>query len=212
MLAPVKQVKTKVPLSEALIYVADIMEVLEDGSEEDLQALYEDEHFLDTARADFAYAVDRRILADRAFRAAIKMAENAKRDWTERLATIRRAYDSFKQNTMWHMAMHPEVKFAGNEGRLTLQRNGGEPALKLNFETDQLKDIVTDEDVFKYGIPDDAYEQVTIKVLKKDRLAEHIKKNSELELDHLNTPTTTYLAKNNAGTLSRGSHMRVRSV
>ena len=199
--------ETKVPLAEALIHVSDIMEAIDKNNEEALKEIYNTT--LDMVKEDFANAVDRRILADRAFKAATKMAEDAKREWNARLNTIKKAHDSLKQNTIFHIATNKGVKFAGKEGRIKIRKNGGKPLMKLSFDTSEVKGLISDEDIFKYEIPSECYETRTIKVMNKDQMAEYIKKNSELELDHLNTPVTTYLAKNKLGTLTRGSHMDV---
>lgn len=199
--------KVRVPLAEALIHVSEIMEAVEENDQEALEKIYNST--LDMAKEDFANAVDRRILADRALKAAIKMAEEAKREWNSRLNTIKKAHESLKQNTIFHIATNPGVKFAGKEGRIKIRKNGGKPLLKLNFETSEVKGLLSDQDIFKYEIPSECYQEMTVKVMNKDQMAEYIKKNSELELDHLNTPITTYLAKNKLGTLTRGSHMDV---
>ena len=100
----------------------------------------------------------------------------------------------------------------GSEGRLKIAQNGGKPAVKLNFETDKLQGIVTDEDIFRCDIPPECYEEMSVKVLLKDKLVEHIKRNSDQDLEPLNTKTKTYLAKHKAGELTRGVRLSIGAI
>jgi hypothetical protein len=200
----------KLTLSDALALVSRLESALEDDNTGELESVYDDADILNSSGEQFRDAVDRRIKADYALKYLIRMAREIKEQWTSKLRTLEKAHESFRQNTMWHMSSHPDTEFRGTLGRLTMQKNGGKPAFKLKFLTAKISDLITDEDIFKHEIPEDCYEKVTVNILRKDRLSEHVLRNSNPDLEDLSTQVTTVLADNKAGKITQGRHLKVR--
>lgn len=199
-----------IKLHQAIELVEKIEDAVESEDLDSLENICRDEALADTSSQLFSDAVDRRIKADYALKYLTKMAEDLRDKWARKVKTLKKSREHLQKDTIFHILFNPEIEFKGSLGKLGIQNNGGKAALKLHFETEKLSEVIADRDILKYQIPKECYETVSVNVLKKDKLHDWIMKNSDEDLEPLNTELSTVLANNKAGKISRGRHIRVR--
>jgi hypothetical protein len=174
-------------------------------------------------QVNFQDAIDRRIFVSMHMENLIKTSKSKLDVWKSKHAALTKVHKEFKAFTATQMRFantqkekvspgSDPIKFEGTQGTLALQRNN--PAMKLQFDTYSMSDLVSEDDIVKFELPASLYTTEKVYKVNKEAMKEFILDNGDLNKvaqKSLAANGEAILASTDWGHVSTGTHFRIRS-
>lgn len=136
----------KVPLSEALITLTSLMDLIDDQGDIDeiLQKSF------DVVRGDLTHAVTRRVCLIQSIPALITRAKEMRDEWSKKAKSLEGLERRVKEHTMLLMNQNPELTFKSDAGEFKIQKNPS-PSLEtlFNTRTVTITNVLSNDDIPK---------------------------------------------------------------
>ncbi len=178
----------KVPLALAVQNLATLMEAIDNGKlDEAVVKLFNDQ------RLDLSSAVDRRICFFDICEKHIESLKDIARKYQTTASGLENVLETVKKNTQEIITKNTDLPYKGDLGRLSVQKNAASCQIHLEMKKVSLVNALDIDDIEKYEIPEEFYDERTYYVLVIDRIKKALESGEEIKWAEL----------------KRGEHLRV---